>query len=32
MCKELLIFSDWKTYDFIIEKIGYITFLTGVGE
>ena len=31
-CKELLIFSDWKTYDFIIEKIGYITFLTGVGE
>jgi DNA-directed RNA polymerase subunit RPC12/RpoP/very-short-patch-repair endonuclease len=31
-CKEKIIFSDWKSYDFIIEKIGYITFLTGVGE
>jgi len=31
-CKEKLIFSDWKSYDFIIENIGNITFLTGVGE
>ena len=31
-CKEMVIFSDWKSYDFVIEKIGHTKFLTGVGE
>ena len=31
-CKEMLIFSDWKSYDFIIKNIYNTTFLTGVGE
>ena len=31
-CKVILVLSDWKSYNFIIEKLGYIEFLTGIGK
>jgi Zn finger protein HypA/HybF involved in hydrogenase expression len=31
-CKQMLIFSDLKSYDFIIKEINNIEFLTGVGK